>query len=107
MPAAYLAPAAAFDALLEKLDDVELTAIVKEREGRGRSRSRWMTYRVLFKDTSLKEWRKLDDSIRERFKKKLRKHLAEPRVEAARLSGMPNCCKRKLKSAGYRLAPGT
>lgn len=62
-----------------------------------------MTYRLLFKDAALKEWRKLDDSIREQFKKKLRERLAEPRVESARLSGMPNCYKIKLKSVGYRL----
>ncbi|MBA2593829.1 MAG: type II toxin-antitoxin system RelE/ParE family toxin [Pseudomonadota bacterium] len=62
-----------------------------------------MTYRLLFKDEALKEWRKLDGSIREQFQKKLRERLAEPRVEAARLSGMPNCYKIKLKSPGYRL----
>lgn len=44
-----------------------------------------MTYRLLFKDEALKEWRKLDGSIREQFQKKLRERLAEPRVEAARL----------------------
>ncbi len=32
-PAAYLIPAAAFEALLDKLEDVELAAIVKQREG--------------------------------------------------------------------------
>lgn len=32
-PAAYLVPAAAFEALLDKLEDVELAAIVKAREG--------------------------------------------------------------------------
>ncbi|MGH8593820.1 MAG: type II toxin-antitoxin system Phd/YefM family antitoxin [Gammaproteobacteria bacterium] len=32
-PAAYLVPAAAFEALLDKLEDVELAAIVKQREG--------------------------------------------------------------------------
>ncbi len=31
-PAAYLVPAAAFEALLDKLEDVELAAIVKQRE---------------------------------------------------------------------------
>ena len=29
--------------------------------------------------------------------------LERPRVESARLSGMPDCYKIKLKSAGYRL----
>jgi len=32
-PAAYLVPVAAFEALLDKLEDVELAAIVKAREG--------------------------------------------------------------------------
>jgi len=31
-PAAYLVPAAAFEALLDKLEDIELAAIVKARE---------------------------------------------------------------------------
>ncbi len=62
-----------------------------------------MTYSLLFKEAALKEWRKLDASIREQFKKKLRERLLQPRVEAARLSGMADCYKIKLKSAGYRL----
>jgi len=32
-PAAYLVPAAAFEALLDKLEDVELAAVVKQSEG--------------------------------------------------------------------------
>lgn len=31
-PAAYLVPAAAFEALMDKLEDVELAAIVRRRE---------------------------------------------------------------------------
>ncbi|MBI4754298.1 MAG: type II toxin-antitoxin system Phd/YefM family antitoxin [Betaproteobacteria bacterium] len=31
-PAAYLVPAAAFEALMEKLDDIDLARLVKERE---------------------------------------------------------------------------
>lgn len=31
-PAAYLVPAAAFEAMMEKLDDIELSRLVKERE---------------------------------------------------------------------------
>ncbi len=30
-PAAYLVPAAAFEAMMEKLDDIELARLVKER----------------------------------------------------------------------------
>ncbi len=32
-PAAYLIPAAAYEALLDALDDIELVRIIKEREG--------------------------------------------------------------------------
>lgn len=32
-PSAYLVPAEAFEALMEKLEDYELSCIVKEREG--------------------------------------------------------------------------
>jgi antitoxin StbD len=31
-PAAYLVPAAAFEAMMEKLDDIELARLVQERE---------------------------------------------------------------------------
>lgn len=62
-----------------------------------------MTYSLAFRETALKEWKKLDPPIREQFRKKLVERLERPRVESARLSGMPDCYKLKLKSAGYRL----
>lgn len=62
-----------------------------------------MSYSLAFRETALKEWKKLDPPIREQFKKKLAERLERPRVESARLSGMPDCYKIKLKSAGYRL----
>lgn len=62
-----------------------------------------MTYKLVFKQDAQKEWRKLDDSIRVQFKKKLKERLINPRVESARLSGMKDCYKIKLRSAGYRL----
>lgn len=62
-----------------------------------------MTYSLAFRETALKEWKRLDPPIREQFKKKLAERLERPRVESARLSGMPDCYKIKLKSAGYRL----
>jgi mRNA interferase RelE/StbE len=62
-----------------------------------------MSYRLEFKESALKEWHKLDSSIREQFKKRLAERLEIPRVESARLSGMPDCYKIKLRSAGYRL----
>jgi mRNA interferase RelE/StbE len=62
-----------------------------------------MTYRLLFKAEAKKEWDKLDSTIREQFKKKLVERIEIPRVESARLSGMRDCYKIKLRSAGYRL----
>ena len=62
-----------------------------------------MTYRLLFKVEAKKEWDKLDAVIRKQFKKKLVQRLEHPRVESARLSGMHDCYKIKLRSAGYRL----
>lgn len=62
-----------------------------------------MSYSLEFKESALKEWSKLDGSIRSQLKKKLAERLEQPRVESARLSGMPDCYKIKLKNAGYRL----
>jgi len=62
-----------------------------------------MTYRLLFKAEAKKEWDKLDVGMRTQFKKKLAEWLEVPRVESSRLSGLRNCYKIKLRSAGYRL----
>ena len=62
-----------------------------------------MSYELEFKESALKEWHKLDNSIRELFKKRLAERLLVPRVESAKLSGMPDCYKIKLRDAGYRL----
>jgi mRNA interferase RelE/StbE len=62
-----------------------------------------MTYKLRFHELALAEWKKLDTTIRERFKKKLLERLENPHVPTAALSGMPNCYKIKLQSLGYRL----
>ena len=62
-----------------------------------------MTYRLVFKADAKKEWDKLDSSVREQFKKKLKERLKTPRVESSRLNGMQDCYKIKLRSAGFRL----
>ncbi len=62
-----------------------------------------MSYELAFKESALKEWRKLDESVRKQFKKKLAERLENPRVEADRLRSLPNCYKVKLRNAGYRL----
>ena len=62
-----------------------------------------MAYQLRFHVLALREWRNLDASIREPFKKKLAERLLEPRVPSAALHGMPDCYKIKLHSLGYRL----
>lgn len=62
-----------------------------------------MTYELGFVEDALKEWRKLDCSIREQFKKKLAERLGHPRMPSARLGGHPDRYKIKLRSVGYRL----
>ena len=62
-----------------------------------------MTYSLRFKEEAKKEWDRLDPVIREHFAKKLRQRRDNPRVDNARLSGMPECYKIKLRQAGYRL----
>lgn len=62
-----------------------------------------MTYNLEFDPRALKEWRKLGDTVRQQFKKKLIDILTNPRVEANRLSDLPDCYKIKLRSSGYRL----
>lgn len=60
-------------------------------------------YRLAFLPSARKEWDKLGSNVREQFKKKLAERLADPHVASARLSGMPDCYKIKLRAAGYRL----
>ena len=62
-----------------------------------------MTYDLVFDLRALKEWHKLSDTVKAQFKKKLADVLVNPRVESARLHGLPDCYKIKLKSLGYRL----
>ena len=62
-----------------------------------------MSYSLAFLEEALKEWRKLDGSLREQLKTKLAERLASPRVPAARLSGQADRYKIKLRSEGYRL----
>ena len=62
-----------------------------------------MIYKLAFREDALKEWRKLDSSVRTQFKKKLLERLERPRIESARLSGQKDRYKIKLRQAGYRL----
>jgi mRNA interferase RelE/StbE len=62
-----------------------------------------MSYSLEFRESAWKEWNKLDRPLREQFKAKLLERLDTPRVESARLSGLPDCYKIKLRAAGNRL----
>ncbi len=62
-----------------------------------------MIYKLVFKQDALKEWQKLDSTIKDQFKKKLIERLSNPKIESARLNGMKDCYKIKLRKAGYRL----
>lgn len=62
-----------------------------------------MTYSLAFLPNALKEWEKLGANIRTQFKKKLAERLEQPHIDGARLTGMPDCYKIKLRAAGYRM----
>ena len=62
-----------------------------------------MIYELAFIDDALKEWKKLDGTIRKQFKSKLEERLSNPAIPSARLRGSDNRYKIKLRSAGYRL----
>lgn len=62
-----------------------------------------MNYELKFHPDALNEWRNLDNSVRDLFKKKLAERMQNPRVLASKLSGQKDRFKIKLRSAGYRL----
>ena len=62
------------------------------------------TYSLEFHELALKEWRKLDGSIKAQFQNALFKRLKTPHVPSARLRGdLQNTYKIKLRDVGYRL----
>jgi len=63
-----------------------------------------MSYELHFKPKALKEWKKLNSSIKEQFTKKLKERLEYPKVSKDRLKGYENVYKIKLRNVGYRLA---
>jgi mRNA interferase RelE/StbE len=62
-----------------------------------------MSYKLEFLPSAHKEWHKLGPTIRQQFVKKLRERLANPRIPAAALHGMPDHYKIKLRQLGFRL----
>ncbi|WP_068717358.1 type II toxin-antitoxin system RelE family toxin [Vibrio tritonius] len=62
-----------------------------------------MIYKLNFKKSALKEWKKLSSTLQEHFKKKLAERLTNPHVPDSKLSGADNMYKIKLRQSGYRL----
>ena len=62
-----------------------------------------MTYKLQFIPSALKEWKKLDNSTQQIFKKKLSERLENPKITSSQLLGLKNHYKIKLRSSGYRL----
>ena len=62
-----------------------------------------MIYKLKFLPSALKEWKKLDNTIRYQFKKKLEERLNFPHVPNSQLSNFENHYKIKLRTSGYRL----
>ena len=62
-----------------------------------------MNYKLLFKEDAKKEWDKLDRYIQETLKKKIKERLTDPKVASAKLRGMSDCYKIKLRGSGHRL----
>ncbi|UVZ93272.1 type II toxin-antitoxin system RelE family toxin [Enterobacter hormaechei] len=62
-----------------------------------------MTYTVKFRDDALKEWHKLDKAIQQQFAKKLKKCCGNPHIPSAKLCGIKDCYKIKLRASGFRL----
>ena len=61
-------------------------------------------YSLGFHELALKEWKKLDSSIKAQFQNALSKRLKTPHVPSARLRGdLQNTYKIKLRDIGYRL----
>ncbi|AUT94476.1 type II toxin-antitoxin system RelE/ParE family toxin [Citrobacter europaeus] len=62
-----------------------------------------MSYTVKFREDALKEWQKLDLAIQQQFAKKLKKCCENPHVPSAKLRGIKDCYKIKLRTSGFRL----
>jgi len=62
-----------------------------------------MSYNLEFTESALKEWNKLDGTVKVQLRKKLAERLEEPHVPASALHSMADCYKIKLQKVGYRL----
>jgi mRNA interferase RelE/StbE len=62
------------------------------------------TYRLKFTLAALAEWKALDGSVKETFRKLLKKRLLQPHLPGSALKGpLIGCYKIKLRQQGYRL----
>ncbi|WP_297575617.1 type II toxin-antitoxin system RelE/ParE family toxin [uncultured Deefgea sp.] len=62
-----------------------------------------MSFKLVFHEDAGIEWRKLDRTVAEQFKKKLKERLENPRILSAKVSGGADLYKIKLRTVGYRL----
>lgn len=62
-----------------------------------------MIYKLEFKKSALKEWKKLNPTVRQQFKNRLKERLEKPRILSSALSGEKDLYKIKLRQLGYRL----
>jgi mRNA interferase RelE/StbE len=62
-----------------------------------------MIYKLAFRSSAEKAWRKLGTTVRDQFHRKLLERLEHPRVPKDALHGLPDHFKIKLRDAGYRL----
>lgn len=64
-----------------------------------------MTFELAIHPDAEREWARLDESVKRRFKQKLAKErLLEPRAPKDALHGLPNLYKIKITTPQYRLA---
>jgi len=62
-----------------------------------------VSYTVKFREEAFKEWQKLDKSLQQQFAKKLNKCCENPHIPSAKLRGIKDCYKIKLRASGFRL----
>lgn len=63
-----------------------------------------MPYQLAIHPAAEKEWERLDNSVKSRFKTKLAERLQTPRVPTAALSGVPDLYNIKIAAPQFRLA---
>jgi mRNA interferase RelE/StbE len=62
-------------------------------------------YELAIHPAAEREWNRLDESVKQRFKQKLKKErLIQPRVAKDALHGLPDTYKIKITTPQYRLA---